>query len=204
MCLMTAHLAGRAERHRYPAGQGHRRAEDGPARRERHARQSGDRLLAHHSVRHLGRRSRFPGMPPGTYALTVEMQGFKTVGRREGGAAGRHDERALGRSADRQPVGVGPGLGRGAGHQLQRCQHRQRDRRRTRSARCPLEGRNVAALLSLQPGVTYVPKSDPGATMDPALRLGERRPRRPEHRDARRHRRERPAAGRPPTRQCCA
>ena len=31
----------------------------------------------------------------------------------------------------------------------------------------PLEGRNVAALLSLQPGVTYVPKADPGATMDP-------------------------------------
>ena len=51
----------------------------------------------------------FPSVPPGTYALTVEMQGFKTsVVDKVALQVDSTSELSID-LADRQPVGVGPG-----------------------------------------------------------------------------------------------
>ena len=108
----------------------------------------------------------FAGMPPGTYALTVEMQGFKTsvierlalqvdstsdvsVGLQIGNLAESVQVTSEAPVINSTDNSIGNVMGGDTIRSL------------------PLEGRNVAALLSLQPGVTYVPKADPGATMDP-------------------------------------
>ncbi|MEO5823630.1 MAG: TonB-dependent receptor [Vicinamibacteraceae bacterium] len=108
----------------------------------------------------------FPGMPPGIYALTVEMQGFKTsvvekvtlqvdttnevsVGLQIGSLSESVQVTSEAPVINSTDASIGNVM---AGSQIRAL---------------PLEGRNVAALLSLQPGVTYVPKADPGATMDP-------------------------------------
>jgi Carboxypeptidase regulatory-like domain len=108
----------------------------------------------------------FPGMPPGTYALTVEMQGFKTsvvdkvtlqvdstnevsVGLQIGSLSESVQVTSEAPVINSTDASIGNVMGGDTIRSL------------------PLEGRNVAALLSLQPGVTYVPKADPGATMDP-------------------------------------
>ena len=132
----------------------------------------------------------FPSVPPGTYALTVEMQGFKTsvvekVALQVDSTSELSIDLQIGSlsesvqvSADAPVINTSDAsIGNVMGGDMIRS--------------LPLEGRNVAALLSLQPGVTYVPPSNPAADDGSALRLGERRPRRPEHGDARRHRRQR-------------
>ena len=108
----------------------------------------------------------FPGVPPGTYALTVEMQGFKTsvvdkvalqvdtttelsIDLQIGSLSESVQVSADAPVINSSDASIGNVI---SGNQIRAL---------------PLEGRNVAALLSLQPGVTYVPKSDPGATMDP-------------------------------------
>ena len=108
----------------------------------------------------------FPGVPPGTYALTVEMQGFKTsvldkvalqvdstsevsVALQVGSLSESVQVVAEAPVINSSDASIGNVI---AGNQIRAL---------------PLEGRNVVGLLSLQPGVTYVPKADPGATMDP-------------------------------------
>jgi hypothetical protein len=108
----------------------------------------------------------FAGLPPGTYAVTVEMQGFKTavlekvplqvdstseisVGLQIGNLSESVQVTSEAPVINQTDASIGNVI---TGNQIRAL---------------PLEGRNVAALLSLQPGVTYVPKSDPGATMDP-------------------------------------
>ncbi len=108
----------------------------------------------------------FNGMPPGVYALTVEMQGFKTsviekvtlqvdstnevsIGLEIGSLSESVQVTSEAPIINSTDASIGNVM---AGDQIRAL---------------PLEGRNVAALLSLQPGVTYVPKADPGATMDP-------------------------------------
>ena len=108
----------------------------------------------------------FPSVPPGTYALTVEMQGFKTsvvdkVALQVDSTSELSIDLQIGSlsesvqvSADAPVINTSDAsIGNVMGGDTIRS--------------LPLEGRNVAALLSLQPGVTYVPKADPGATMDP-------------------------------------
>ena len=58
----------------------------------------------------------------------------------------------------------------------------------------PVEAQNVVHLLSLQPGAVFIPTSNP-ATVDPRYGSVAGRARRPAERDARRHRRQRSAAG---------
>jgi hypothetical protein len=108
----------------------------------------------------------FPGVPPGDYALTVEMQGFKTsvidkVALQVDTTSEVSIALQVGSLSESvQVVAEAPVINStdaSIGNVISGNQIRQ----------LPLEGRNVAALLSLQPGVTYVPKADPGATMDP-------------------------------------
>jgi hypothetical protein len=105
-------------------------------------------------------------MPPGTYALTVSMQGFKTavvekVTLQVDSTADLSVALEIGSLSESvQVTSEAPVINSSdasIGNVINGNQIRA----------LPLEGRNVAALLSLQPGVTYVPKSDPGATMDP-------------------------------------
>jgi hypothetical protein len=108
----------------------------------------------------------FPGVPPGDYALTAEMQGFKTsvidkvtlqvdstsevsVALQVGSLSESVQVVAEAPVINSTDASIGNVIG---GNQIRAL---------------PLEGRNVVGLLSLQPGVTYVPKADPGATMDP-------------------------------------
>lgn len=108
----------------------------------------------------------FPGLPPGTYTVTVTMQGFKTgVAQRVALQVDSTSEVTIGLeigslSESVQVSADAPVINQtdaSIGNVITGTQIRA----------LPLEGRNVVGLLSLQPGVTYVPKSDPGATMDP-------------------------------------
>lgn len=108
----------------------------------------------------------FSAVPPGTYSLTVALTGFKTsvadkvtlqvdtitelnVGLEIGSLAESIQVSAEAPVINTSDASIGNVI---TGNQIRQL---------------PLEGRNVVGLLSLQPGVTYVPKADPGATMDP-------------------------------------
>jgi hypothetical protein len=108
----------------------------------------------------------FSAVPPGTYTLTVALTGFKTsvadkvtlqvdtitelnVGLEIGSLSESVQVSAEAPVINSSDASIGNVI---SGNQIRQL---------------PLEGRNVVGLLSLQPGVTYVPKSDPGATMDP-------------------------------------
>jgi hypothetical protein len=108
----------------------------------------------------------FAGMPPGTYTLTVTMQGFKTsvvdkvtlgvdttsevnVGLEIGSLSESVQVVAEAPVINSTDASIGNVI---SGNQIRAL---------------PLEGRNVAELLSLQPGVTYVPPSNAAAEVDP-------------------------------------
>jgi hypothetical protein len=108
----------------------------------------------------------FSAVPPGTYSLTVALTGFKTsvadkvtlqvdtitelnVGLEIGSLAESIQVSAEAPVINTSDASIGNVI---TGNQIRQL---------------PLEGRNVVGLLSLQPGVTYVPTADPGATMDP-------------------------------------
>ena len=132
----------------------------------------------------------FPSVPPGTYALTVEMQGFKTsvvekVALQVDSTSELSVDLQIGSLSESVQVSADAPVINSSDASIGNVMGGDTIRS------LPLEGRNVAALLSLQPGVTYVPQGRPRRDDGSALRLGERRPRRPEHGDARRHRRQR-------------
>jgi hypothetical protein len=108
----------------------------------------------------------FPGMPPGTYALTVALQGFKTgivekVALQVDSTSELTVGLQIGNLAESiQVTGEAPVINASdasIGNVITGTQIRN----------LPLEGRNVAELLSLQPGVTYVPPSNAAAEVDP-------------------------------------
>ena len=105
-------------------------------------------------------------MPPGTYALTVEMQGFKTsvvekVALQVDSTSELSIDLQIGSLSESVQVSADAPVINSSDASIGNVMGGDTIRS------LPLEGRNVAALLSLQPGVTYVPKADPGATMDP-------------------------------------
>ena len=108
----------------------------------------------------------FTGMPPGSYAVTVTLQGFKTtvldkVTLQVDTTSNIEIALQIGSLAESvQVTSEAPVINQtdaSIGNVITGTQIRA----------LPLEGRNVADLLSLQPGVTYVPPANPSAAMDP-------------------------------------
>lgn len=109
---------------------------------------------------------RFVALPPGTYQLKVEMDGFRTAVRE--GVQMRVDSPTeldlslvVGSLAETvQVVAEATTLNTSdasLGNVISGTQIRE----------LPLEGRNVVGLLALQPGVVYIPKSNASTTNDP-------------------------------------
>ena len=122
---------------------------------------------------------RFVALPPGTYELNVEMGGFRTAVRenvplRVDSTTKLDVPLEVGSLAESVQV-----VGGNAGDQHHRRQHRQRDQRRP-DPQLPLEGRNVVGLLACS-RASPTSQGRTRARHGSALRLGERRPRRPEN-----------------------
>jgi hypothetical protein len=109
---------------------------------------------------------RFVSLPPGTYDLRVEMDGFRTAVRQ--GVELRVDSpteldlslvvgalaETVQVTAETKALNTSDGS---LGNVISGTQIRE----------LPLEGRNVVGLLALQPGVVYIPKANASTTNDP-------------------------------------
>ena len=127
-------------------------------------------------------RYRFAGLPPGSYDISAELQGFATVGREEPDADDRprvnHD------STMALAVGAGNGHGQrpGADRRGRPRPRSPRSSRSSRSRRCRSKGRSAITLSLLLPGTST-------DTTRAAAAGRQRRRRRHDHRRHQLHRR---------------